>query len=125
MSMCVTPLIQYPSFPTVFSSSSAVFCQDVIDSCAKAGLSDVCFVFGPGSIGLVSVSYVSQVDTHLSILRGKMSDDTEISSVISLCRLRFNGVSQVSVDLRRPGGRPAFLLLYRTSIIAADNELFA
>lgn len=68
--------------------------------------------------------YVSQADTQLGIL-GKMSDDTEISNVISLCVLCFNDVSQVSVDLRCPGERLAFLLLYSTSIIAADNELFA
>lgn len=48
----------------------------------------------------------------------KMSDDAEIW----LC---FNDVFQLSVDLRRPGERPAFLLLYCTSIIAADNGLFA
>lgn len=35
-----------------FSSSSGVFCQDMIDSCAKAILSDVCFVFGHHSIGI-------------------------------------------------------------------------
>ena len=79
-------------------------------------------VFGPRSIGPLSVIYVSQVDTQLGIL-GKMSDDTEISDVISV--LCFSYVSQVSVDLRRPGEWPAFLLLYCTSIIAADNKLFA
>lgn len=41
-------------------------------------------VFGPSSIGPMSVIYVSHMDTHLGIL-GKMSDDTEISNVISVC----------------------------------------
>lgn len=81
-------------------------------------------VFGPRTKGPVSVIYVSQSDAQLGTL-GRMSDDTEISSVVSVCVLSFNDVSQVSVDLRCPGERPAFLLMYCTSIIAADKELFA
>lgn len=77
----VIPFTQYPSFPTVFSSSSGMFCQDMIDSCAKAALSDVCLCVWP-ALNPVSVIYVSQV--HIGIL-GKMSDDTEISNVISVC----------------------------------------
>lgn len=60
VSVCVSvktviPLIQYPSFPTVFSSSSGVFCQDMIDSCAKAALSDASLCVWP-SLNTSSVS---------------------------------------------------------------------
>lgn len=90
----VIPFIQYPSFPPGFSFQ---FCQDMIDSCAKVVLSDVCLCVWPVP-NLVSVIYVSQV--HKGIL-GKMSDDTEISDVISApC---FSDVSRGSVDPGCPG----------------------
>lgn len=34
----VIPLIRYPSFPTFFFSTSGVFCQNMIDCCAKVAL---------------------------------------------------------------------------------------
>lgn len=69
----------------------------------------------------MSVIYVSQV--HTGIL-GKLSDDTEISNIISVCYTSAV-FSQLSVEPRFSGKSLALLLLYCTSIIAADNKLFA
>lgn len=62
----------------VFSSGSGVFCQDMIDSCAKVVLSDVCLAQAQSG---VSDLCLSGAHRH----PGKLSDDTEISNIISVC----------------------------------------
>ena len=83
-------------------------------------------VFGPRSIGLQSVIYVSHIDAQLGIFgeNGRRRRDQRWDLCVCVT-VRFNDVSQVSVYPRCRGEKPAFLLLYFTSIIAADDELFA
>lgn len=67
----MSPVFQYPSFPTVFSASSFFFLfffhPDTIDSCAKVVLSDVCFASGPLSVILFFSSSFFELQCFLSI----------------------------------------------------------
>lgn len=81
----VIPLIQYPSFPTVFSYILVCFAKIWSTAAEPNRFSLMCVcVFGPRSIGLQSVIYVSHIDAQLGIF-GEMADDAEISVGICVC----------------------------------------
>lgn len=125
----VIPLIQYPSFPTGFSYILVCFAKIWSTTAEPNRFSLMCVcVFGPRSIGLQSVIYVSHIDAQLGIFgeNGRRRRDQRWDLCVCVCvTVRFNDVSQVSVYPGCRGEKPAFLLLYFSSIIAADNELFA
>lgn len=91
-------LIQYPTFPTFFSFTSAALGQDMINSCAKAVLSDMCLHVWLSLCGLWSCFS----DGHT--LEHPGNHVPEISNVI-LCMwmLFLDDGRWVSVGLKCPG----------------------